>query len=261
MHLIYLDESGNSGTNLNDAQQPVFVLCALIVEEGRWQALDLALADAISQQFPLGVPEGCEVHGADLRSGHGFFRGLTVSERIAFRNRWLSIAPRHGVKIVYRAIEKRRYLEWLRSTFGAGVLINPHVAAFVLVAKVINDYLRSLRSPQLGVFISDENREITVDVEKVIKLLRGTVGAINLGQIVEKGFFIDSAKCLPIQLADVCALTLRKQMEVQRGLAAPKSIDDGAYQLIEPLIYRGDEAFTDVMAWLTSEEKKKRPGN
>jgi hypothetical protein len=48
---------------------------------------------------------------------------------------------------------------------------------------------------------------------------------------------------------------------VSRGIAPAKSIDGGAYQLIEPLIYRGDEAFTDVMAWLTSEEKKKRPGS
>jgi len=28
MHLIYLDESGNSGTNLTDPQQPIFVLGA-----------------------------------------------------------------------------------------------------------------------------------------------------------------------------------------------------------------------------------------
>ena len=128
------------------------------------------------------------------------------------------------------------------------------------MAKVVNDYLRTLNPPQLGVFISDENREITVDLEKVIRLPRGTVSSIQLGQIIEKGFFIDSAKSLPIQLADVCALTLRKHVEVKRSLLPAKSIDAGAYELIEPLIYRGDEAFTDVMAWLTSEEKKKRPG-
>ncbi|HET6248739.1 MAG TPA: DUF3800 domain-containing protein [Tepidisphaeraceae bacterium] len=260
MHLIYLDESGNSGLNLNNAQQPVFVLCALVVDESRWQGLDAELQETIARQFPTGIPKGFEVHGTDLRSGHGFFEGVPVPERIEFRNKWLSIAPRHGVKIVYRAIEKHRYAGWLRLSMGGGVLINPHIAAFPLVAKVVNDYLKELRPSQLGMFIFDENREITVDVENSIRLLRGNAGTIQLGQIVEKGFFIDSAKSLPIQLADVCALTLRKHVEADRKLAPLKPIDAGAYDLIEPLIHRGDESFTDIMAWLTNEEKKKRPG-
>jgi hypothetical protein len=33
MHLVYLDESGNTGTDLKDKQQPIFVLAALIVSE------------------------------------------------------------------------------------------------------------------------------------------------------------------------------------------------------------------------------------
>lgn len=40
MHLIYLDESGNSGNNLGDPQQPIFVLGALVVPEACWLALE-----------------------------------------------------------------------------------------------------------------------------------------------------------------------------------------------------------------------------
>ena len=36
MHFIYLDESGNTGNNLNDVTQPIFVLGALIVPEEKW---------------------------------------------------------------------------------------------------------------------------------------------------------------------------------------------------------------------------------
>jgi hypothetical protein len=39
MHLIYLDESGQTGTNLRDTVQPVFVLGALVVPESCWLAL------------------------------------------------------------------------------------------------------------------------------------------------------------------------------------------------------------------------------
>ncbi len=41
MHLIYFDESGNTGNNLNDHQQPIFVLCALAVPEDRWLQVEL----------------------------------------------------------------------------------------------------------------------------------------------------------------------------------------------------------------------------
>ena len=40
MHLIYLDESGQTGTNLRDTFQPVFALGALVVPESAWLALE-----------------------------------------------------------------------------------------------------------------------------------------------------------------------------------------------------------------------------
>jgi hypothetical protein len=36
MYLVYFDEFGNTGTNLNDSEQPVFVLCALAVPKTKW---------------------------------------------------------------------------------------------------------------------------------------------------------------------------------------------------------------------------------
>jgi hypothetical protein len=46
--LIYFDESGQTGTNLRDAVQPVFVLGALIVPESVWLALERDLQTAIN---------------------------------------------------------------------------------------------------------------------------------------------------------------------------------------------------------------------
>ena len=40
MHFIYLDEAGNTGNNLNDASQPIFVLGALLVHEQKWLRLE-----------------------------------------------------------------------------------------------------------------------------------------------------------------------------------------------------------------------------
>jgi hypothetical protein len=147
----------------------------------------------------------------------------------------------------------------MHGAFGTGIAINPHVAAFPLVARVVDDWLKSLPGCPLGIFISDENKEIVRDVEKSIKVLRGVEGTLKLGQVIEKGFFIDSSKSLILQLCDLCALTLRKKEEAKAGLR-DNPLHHSGIALLEPLIHRGDEALQDVLEWITAEEKKKRPG-
>jgi hypothetical protein len=251
--LVYLDETGSTGTDLTDSQQPVFVLAALIVPEACWQALEADLEGAISKHLPELSKAGHEVHAADLRAGRRAFKGVPVDTRIALRDDWLQIAQSHNLKLVYRAIVKRRFQTWMQATFGTGVLINPHVAAFALVARVVDEYLASLPGPTLGMFISDENQQIVRDVEKSIKVLRGVEGSLRLTRIVEKGFFIDSRKSRPLQLCDLCALHARKKEEDKAGKPA-KSVDTIGIQRIEPLIHRGNESLQDVLAWLARQQ-------
>lgn len=253
MHLIYLDESGNSGMNLNDPQQPVFVLCGLLVPEEKWLHLERDLATALDQHCP-NRPRPLEVHGAELRSGRGYFKGFSVPQRIALRDHWLGLASQHGSRVIYRAISKKRFQNWLLQEYGSGVQFNPYVAAFALVSQVVNDYLRKLTPPQLGIFISDENKEVVSEVEKSIRLLRDHDGPLRLSQIIEKGFFIDSTSSLPLQLCDLCALTIRKGEEVKMGYPA-KAIDQSAFPLVEKLIHRGDESLSDIIKWLMAQQK------
>jgi hypothetical protein len=166
---------------------------------------------------------------------------------------------KHELKIIYRAIAKKRFERWMHGTFGTGISINPHVAAFALVARVVNDWLKSLPGSPLGIFISDENKEIVRDVEKSIKVLRGIEGSLKLGQVIEKGFFIDSSKSVILQLCDLCAFTLRKKEEAKTGFR-DNPLHKSGIALLEPLIHYGDEALWDVLDWFTAEEKKKRPG-
>ncbi len=133
--------------------------------------------------------------------------------------------------------------------------INPHVAAFPLAARGVDDYLKSLPDSPLGIFISDENKEVVRDVEKTIRILRGAGGVLKLGQIVETGFIIESQKSAILQLSDLCVYAARRKEEKRIGLTI-KAIDEGGLPLIDPLIHVGDERFQDIIAWLTEEQKK-----
>jgi hypothetical protein len=247
MHLVYFDESGNSGNNLNDSEQPIFVLGALIVPEECWQTLEGNLETSLASHFPDIAGAGEEIHSGDLRASRGVFKGVPVVKRVALRDSWLKIAQDHSLKFVYRSIEKKRYQKWMHNVFGVGVAVNPHIAAFPLVALVVNEHLAKQQA--LGVFISDENKEIVRDVEKSIRQLRLSAGPLRLSQIVEKGFFIDSSKSRILQLSDLCVLHARKKEEVRAGMP-PKPFDEEGIKLIDPLIHRGNEQLRDVLAWL-----------
>jgi hypothetical protein len=108
MHLIYLDESGNTGTNLSDPQQPVFVLAALIVPEAVWLNLEKRLVESIQKYFPE-RPHDFEVHTNELLNPRGFFRAFPMDHRLDFYRSWLSIAASLQLRLVSRAIVKKRY--------------------------------------------------------------------------------------------------------------------------------------------------------
>ena len=259
MIFAYLDESGNSGNNLTDSQQPVFCLAALLVPENSWVTVEADLFLEIERYFPQPRPETFEVHANELISGRNSFRETPISSRLEFITAALGVARKHQLLVIHRAIEKQRYLRWLEATFGAGVVINPHLAAFPLVAHVVNDYLKTLTDNPHGIFISDENRDVMYDVEKAQKVLRGATGRLRLDRIIEKGFFIDSRKSLLLQLADLCAYACRKMEEEKAGYPA-KDLNRTIIDAVQPLLHRGQESLPDVLAWLESEQKSSGQG-
>jgi hypothetical protein len=254
MHLIYIDESGNTGRNLADPAQPIFVLGALVVPETLWRQIEEDLEEAIRLNGPKDQSADFEIHGGDIRQGTGVFRGVSVADRLRLRDAWLDVAIKHQLRFIYRAIVKKRYERWMTKAFGPGVTVNPHLAAFPLVAQVANNLLRDFGPDVLGIIISDDNREVVGDIERFQKLLRVTPGALHLDRIIEKGFFIDSRKSRLLQLSDLCTLHARKSEERKLGLDA-KTIDDRGIELIQPLIHRGKESFPDVIEWLKTVQK------
>ncbi len=261
MYLVYLDESGNSGLNLADPAQPIFVLAALVVPEEIWIPLENDLMGAVEKFFPSPRPEKFEIHAKAIRNGENYFRRFKIAHRLEFQSTCLQLAQKHKIRLIYRAISKKRFLRWIEITFGTGVIINPHVAAFPLVARVVDEYLKSLSGAPLGIFIADENREIIGDVEKAIRLLRFAEGSLKLERIIEKGFFIQSEKSLVLQLCDLCAYSAKKKEEAEAGIPL-KEIDRAGIELIEPIIHHGKESLEDTLGWLIQQhQKKERPGD
>lgn len=259
MYLIYFDESGNSGNNLIHSQQPVFGLACLLIDDAQWMEVESGIEAIIETFFPAPRPESFEIHANELINPRGYFRQFPITHRIEFLTEILQFLHNRKIAVFQRTIVKSRYAKWLEDTFGGGVIINPHLAAFPLLAQVVNDYLKSLPEQPRGIFISDENRDIMFDVEKSQKMLRGASGRLHLSQIIEKGFFIDSRKSYPLQLADICAYFSRRCEEAARGFPI-REFEQPLIDYFPKLLHYGQEAMPDVLAWLESEQKRSDQG-
>ncbi|MEA1911984.1 MAG: DUF3800 domain-containing protein [Spirochaetota bacterium] len=79
MTLVYLDESGDTGTNFSDPQQPIFVLGSLLIKQQIWKELEKKYNSIIGEAFNNQIPVNFELHTMDMVSRRGFFVDSTKS--------------------------------------------------------------------------------------------------------------------------------------------------------------------------------------
>lgn len=112
MHFFYLDESGDTGKNLNDQEQPIFVLAGLSVADKKWNNTKEQLDDITSQYFEGNTPEKFELHSHQLLSpkGEGAFAGHPIERRLALVTALIDLVDDLGHHIHYYAIDKKKWL-------------------------------------------------------------------------------------------------------------------------------------------------------
>lgn len=256
MHLIYLDESGNSGTNLLDPQQPIFVLGALPIPEEKWRDV-VAEAGELKKSLSEKIGRSFEIHAHEISSGRGDFRAVGLKDRLEFINEALDLVIKFEIPFLYQTVKKKAYSKWLNKHYGAGTIINPHLAAFPFLAKSLNLYLEEQGPSHLGTLICDDNREVHPDIETSLSVLQQEIGEMRLDRLIEKGFFIDSRKSLPLQLADLCVYYARKAHERKLGLQ-PRPIDDEAIARIEKLSGGQSSGHPHALGWLEKQPPPNR---
>lgn len=258
VYLAYLDESGNTGLDLKNRNQPVFVLGCLLVPAAAWISLENELELTVTRFFGELDESEREIHTHKLISGSRPFRKFGLRHCLNFQQEWMKIAQRYQLKFFYRKIVKSVFERWLDDTYGAAVRMNPHAMAFPLISQVVNQHLKQMDPSGLGILISDEHKELSSDLEKSLRLLRASDGTLKHDRIIEKCFFIDSTKSLLLQLADMCSYNARKIEENAIGHPIRTHHKEGI-DLLRPLIANGDEALREIIEWM-DQQIKKRPG-
>lgn len=251
MNLVYVDESGNTGLNLRDSQQPIFVLAALVLESTDWFALERDFYRLLGDYFQGDQLKSLEIHATDVKAGRKAFKGIDLHRRLEIRDRLLGLLVEHKVPIIYRRIIKSRFAAFCEETYGPGIRINPYIMALPFVGMEVNHYLHKKGPNELGMLIFDEQKESLADAEKSLRTLRLDQNSIiKTTRLIEKGFFADSTQCFALQLVDLAAYYIRKYKEHGQGYHV-NAQDQQTFGQIGTLTSTGVGSRTrDILEWV-----------
>lgn len=221
MHFFYLDESGDSGANLNDQQQPIFVLGGLSVADKKWNNTKERLDAIIGAYFNGNIPAGFEVHSHELLSpiGDGFFDGHPINDRLALVKSLLGLIEELGHQVHSFAVEKS-CLEQSQCQYQAAFNTkHPYLLSFDYLITYMNWHVKeNLGQSARGMIVLDEKEEHHESVEAIIQNRRFEVpNNQKVKWIVEFSYPIDSRKNPMIQLSDLVVFCIRKFLEIEKG--------------------------------------------
>jgi len=221
MHFFYMDESGCTGTNLTDPDQPVFVLGGISVRDEGWNKTQQEFAALISAYFGGSVPPDFELHAHELlnRNGEGPFAGRDLTGRLQLARDALNLLVTRSHDVHIFAVRKDLLAA---STCGLQLPYDskvPYLCAFDYLVTYINDRVKNhLGASARGMVITDHKSEFEGDIEKITRNRRFEVPANQrVKWIVEFSYPIDSRKNPMIQLSDLAVVCARRFLEVEHG--------------------------------------------
>lgn len=224
MHFFYLDESGDTGANLADVNQPVFVLAGLSVADKKWNNTKESLDKIVSEYFKGTVPNQFELHATELLSpnGEGPFQGHPIADRLTLVRKLLALLDNLGHYAHFFAIDKPKVTANACEFVTQYNAKNPYLVAFDYLITYINWHVKeNLGQSARGMLVLDEKPEHHANIEAIIQHRRFDVPAVQkVKWIVEFSYPVDSKKNPMIQMSDLVALCVRRFLEIELGYRA-----------------------------------------
>lgn len=201
MYLMYADESGNTGTDYDDKNQPVFVLAGVIVKDTDWHKINDTFEEEKAKIYP--EFKDYEIHASELFNSpkRSIFNKYTWQENLIALEKIVDVITKLNLTLNFTCVHKNEFKKHLLSTFGPNIKVDPYLYAFALTYDCFSNYLEN----DIGIIFNDDIRNISNSLELLYPKL-----VVNHRNIIEKSFYLDSKKNNFIQIADICALYINK---------------------------------------------------
>lgn len=208
MYLIYLDESGNTGMDLKNKQQPIFVLAGICIKDNLWHKINNTFEEEkikIYSDF-----KNYEIHTNELFNSNRkspFYKNywkdnLIINEKIA------ELISKLEIKVIFDVINKQTY----RKKYKSNLNIDPYLYSFNKIYTSFNEKLKNYSN--YGIFLCDELN----NMENNLNIIYPNLKILNKN-IIEKVFYLNSKENNFIQIADFCSFYINKYHCLKNNLS------------------------------------------
>ena len=210
MYILYADESGNTGTDYDNKEQPIFVLGGLIIEDKKWHEINYKFN---SEKIKISsLLENNEIHASELfnSSKKSIFNQLDWKENLEVSEKLVDLILNLDISFQYIAIDKKHFKKSLKDIFKNSIKIDPYIYAFGLLYDKISNYLKCQKDK--GLIFLDDILTIPEQLHNIYPVL-----SKDNYTIIENAMFLKSKDTNFIQIADIYSFYVNKYFCIKRG--------------------------------------------
>ena len=210
MYLMYADESGNTGTDYDNKDQPMFVLGSVSLEHTNWHKINDCFNERkieIFKEF-----KNVEIHTNEIFSPprKSIFHIKDWHENFKILDNLVDLIMKLDVEFNFIAIDKKNFKLDLQQRYGKFVKIDPYIFGFTTLYNYFSDKLE--RNNDKGIIFLDEIIDIPQALNKIYPEL-----SANKKSIIEQALFLKSKDTNFIQIADIFTFYVCQYLNIVNG--------------------------------------------
>jgi hypothetical protein len=229
VYLFYLDESGHTGNNLNDPNQPITWMVALAIKPEVVPVIEESLRKIAKANCPTraSAPD-FEFKGSSIFQATGDFQNLPPAQRVTLQGDIVATLTANKVRIFARGIDKDKHQKRATSA-GYYLPSHPYLLAFMYLVESLDSWLEKKQPkkgesspPVFGLVVADEQQDMGREIVKRFTSWREYKTDFGFhARTIE--FLIDTIHYVPshdswlLQLTDCVAFLLNRRW--RNGLA------------------------------------------
>jgi len=230
MYLVYLGESGNTGTSTNDANQPHHVHVGLLVHENHWVSMNGEFNALHRRHFglPPADPDSVgELRPAHVFQGRGAFASWPPAKRAELIQDCLNILIRRAIPLIIGYVDKGEFAQARVDGDSPSSLLwqNPSESVINRLLFALHMFIDELNVSGLN---SDQIMEADSPIRDYALVVAGEGGSVEprfMAQflkseleipapaVLENFCYVEPGHSPCTQLANLCAYIARRWLQ------------------------------------------------